>query len=97
MCRGRFEHVGESEDVRVHVGQGVFQRVAHARLGGEMNDPIGLLEHECCVEGLGVRNVNLVERKSVASSETGEAGSFQGDVVIVVEVVDTDDAIAPVE
>src|SRR3546814_10167120 len=37
---GDLEHVEVADDVRLDVGAGVGQAVAHARLGGEMDDPV---------------------------------------------------------
>ena len=77
-------HGGEAEEVAVHVGRGILEAVAHAGLGAEMDDVVGLEVVVEAVDGLGVGDVRLHEPKRIERLELGQAGALQLDRVVVV-------------
>src|SRR3546814_3408587 len=78
------------------VGKGILERVAHPRLGGQVDDLGDLRElagqGEHCVA---VLHVEAAEGEAVAPAEAGEPRLLQGRIVITVQVIDTDYTAAP--
>ena len=58
-----FEHAGETHEIAVRVGSGVFQAIAYARLGAEVDDVVGLKVRDERGEFLGVREIRLHKTK----------------------------------
>ena len=87
------EDVEEADDVRLDVDVRVRDRIAHARLRGEVDDDVELfrfkeLEHERLV-----RHVALEEAVSVVPAEDVQPGILQVDVVVIVHAVEPDDLV----
>jgi len=80
-------HGGEAEEVAVHVGRGILEAVAHAGLGAEVDDVVGLEVIVEPVEGLGVGEVGLHEAERLELLELLEAGALQLDRAVVVQIV----------
>ncbi len=85
-----FEHVEKADDVAAHVGVGVLQRVAHPGLRRQVDGPVEGIIGEDSLHGLGVGEVEALEVERVEPFELLQPGLLEGDVVVVVEVVDTD-------
>ena len=58
-----FQQVGKTQNVTVDVSQGVFQRIAHACLRGQVDDSIKLLIGKQCLDGLAVGEICFDEGK----------------------------------
>ena len=91
------EHRQVAGEVGLLVGEGVVDRVAHARLGGEVHDPPRPLGPHQRAEALGVGDVEADHPEAGQGLEPGGPGGLQGRVVVVVEVVHPHDALAAAE
>ncbi len=84
--------------IGLDIGVRIDQRIAHPRLGGEMEDPldalVGIGEF---LHGAAIGDVEALEGEIPETLEQREARLLQPDVVIVVEVVDADDRVAALE
>ncbi len=58
-----------------------------------MGDRDGAVVGDEAFDGVGVGQVGLVELEAVGVADGGEVGAFTGRVVVVVEVVEADDAV----
>ena len=92
-----FDDVQEADDVGLDVGVGVVRGVAHAGLGGEVDDALRSVGGEGVFDGVAVGEVGDDLGEAGAAFEAGEAGALEVDVVVVVEVVEADDFVAAVE
>jgi hypothetical protein len=84
-------------DIGAHIGARIDQRVAHAGLGGEVDDAVGVfLPFQQRREGAALGHVDAGKAKRVAAEarELGEPRLLQRRVVVVVDVVDADDGFA---
>ena len=92
-----FQDIHEADQVGIHVGMGILQRIAHPGLRRQIDHPLGL-----------VLGKNLGQRRPIFQTgpKVGKAGMrlqpgqprlFQGHVVIIVEVVVADDLIAALQ
>ena len=83
----------EARDVAVDVGVGILHGVANPGLRREVHH-VGESDHieELCQE-LGVVEV-AIDDEDVMLGEEGLAGFFQRRIVVVVEVVESDDAVS---
>ena len=88
-----FEHGAERVDVVAQIRGGIDQRIAHARLCGEVRD---MREASVAQQRRARCRVREIERFAghTRSGELLGPGAFEGDVVVGVEVVGTDDAHA---
>ena len=91
------EHVEESDDVGVDVGARVLERVAHARLGGEVDDALGRVLGEAPVHQRAVLEVAAHLGEALVRLDALEPRELQRGVVVVVDVVDADDLVAAFE
>ena len=92
-----FEDMGETDDVAVDVGERVFDGIAHAGLGGKIHHALRLVGGETRFHGLAVGNINTQVSVVRMVGVTGQTGFLDGRVVVVVVVVDADDAIAAIQ
>ena len=94
----QLENVEMPRHVGLDIGVGIDQRIAHSRLGGEMEDPldplVGIGES---LHGAAIGDVEALEGEIPETLEQRQPRLLQVDVVIVVEVVDADDLIAALE
>ena len=95
LARGFHQHQ-MAFDVGLGIGVGVDQRIAHAGLGRQMDDPgdVGMAG-EGLFHGLALGNVGAHHGKALMGQQARGALFLQRDVVIVVEVVDADHLLAP--
>ena len=87
----RFEHFEVTVDVGADVSMWISERVPHAGLRREMDDPIDLgmfLDErgECATLG----KLQPVEREIRRASQLGKTRLFKGYRVIIIEIVDAD-------
>ena len=92
-----FEQVGEADDVGLHVGVRILQRVAHAGLRGEVDDGVEVALLEQVLHHHAVGDVVLEEAEVGVGLELFQPRQLQGRVVVVVEVVDADDFVAALQ
>src|SRR5712692_7627651 len=91
------QDVLKSEDVGVDVGIGIFDRIPHSGLRGQMDHAFRLVLTEKILNGVGIAHVAVDERKSVRFSQLVEPSLFQSRIVVRIEIVDPDDALAAIE
>ena len=89
----RLEDVEEAGDVRADVLVRIRQRVAHAGLRREVDDAIEAFLREQRVDRGPVGDVELVERE-VGVLELLQPRELEVDVVVLVEVVESDHGVA---
>ena len=84
-----FDHVTERRQVVPEIRLRIDERVAHARLRGEMNDVRERVVAEEPVRRLGIGEVDALEPEAWALGQPREARFLQRDVVVRIEIVDT--------
>ena len=96
---GDLKHVEMADQVGLDVGVRVFDRVTHARLGAEVDDAVELVLPEGLGQPGGVGEILLQEGEAIAAAIDQPVTTvlLQRDRVIVIEIVDPDDAVAPFE
>ena len=82
-----FENVQKTDDVAIDVRVGILERIAHAGLGRQMYDPIGRFALEHVFDSCPVGNVGLDEAETLVRGQPRQSRLLQGNVVVVVEVV----------
>ena len=94
LVAAAFEDREEAAEVAVDVGPGIDERVANSSLSGEVDDAIEAFagEERCHCRAVG--EVESLEAKVPLPGELLQAILLEADVVVVVEVVDADDAVA---
>ncbi len=97
VATATFEDVGETDDVAIDVGERVLDGVAHASLGGEVDDTLRLMSGEGCFHCLTVDEVDPQVGVVRMISMPRETGFLDGRVVVVVVVVDADDNVTSLE
>ena len=95
----RFEDVGEGNDVALHIGARIFEAVADARLGREVNDPVEAMLGKARLDRLPIGEIGLDEVVLDALAhrqrvELAQPRQLQVAVVIVVDDVEADNAVA---
>jgi len=88
-----------ADEVGPHISPGVFEAVADSGLGSEMNDPVYPERGRSAAERLKVREIHALEMEGavVTALEPVEAVQLQPRVVIIVEIVDSEDGLAALE
>ena len=84
-----FDHVTERRQVVPEIRARIDERVTHARLRGEMNHVRERVVTEELVRRLRIGEVDALEPKALAPGQPGEARFLQRDVVVRIEIVDT--------
>src|SRR6266480_5056104 len=82
-----FENVQKTDDVAIDVRVGILERIAHAGLSRQMNDAIGWFALEDIFHSSPVGNVDLDEAETIVLGQPRQSRLLQGNVVVVVEVV----------
>ena len=104
----RFENVGETGQVALDIGHGVFQRVAHTRLRGKVADSVEFFVFEKPVDRGRIGQVHPVEAMPLyrafdffigidrldIDAQLFQSTIFQIDVIVVVDIVDTYDFVS---
>ncbi len=92
-----FEYVEGADDIALDVGVRLLQRVAHPRLRAQMHDALEFPGSEQLRHRLPIRQVGMDEPERLVRLEPGEAGLLERDVVVIIEIVESDDLIASIE
>ena len=87
----RLEEVRESDEIGVDIGAGIFERVANAGLGSEMDHLGGPVRLEQPVPRIGVGEVQALEPEQRLRFEHAESRLLEGAVAVGREVVDAND------
>jgi hypothetical protein len=90
-----FEDIRETEQIAVHVGGGMGQRVTHAGLRREMDHPIETTVRKERRHRRPVGDIHLDEAEIPLPRQAMKSVPLEADIVIVIEVVDAEHAIAP--
>ena len=93
----RFEQLERAGEVRLEVGAGIVDRVAHPRLSREVDDHVGTLAGEEVAQQAGILQPGLHGSEPGMLRQHGVAPLFQRDVVIVGHCVEAGDARALVQ
>ncbi len=88
------QDVGEAGQVGVHIGHRVLDGVTDPGLGGEVDDPLRPVPRKGLGDGGSVVDVDAQFPVAVVFEGAREPGLLQPHVVVVVEVVDSDDLVA---
>ena len=82
--------------IGLHIGVGVDQRMADPGLGGEMDDPGDRFTRRLDRRrrGLAIGNVGPGESEGLVRLQQGEPRLLEADVVVVVQIVDAENAFA---
>lgn len=88
-----FEHIGEANQIGIDVSVRIFQRIAHTGLRGKIDNHIEFFRCEQCSDARRIGQIELDEAEGRRWREAFEAIFFQRDIVIIIHVVDTDDAL----
>src|SRR5580704_14153972 len=91
------ENVERAGDVALHVGMRCLDRIAHARLSPKMHHTLEFFLCEAARHTCGVRAIKLNEAKARLLLKQSEACLLQGDVVVVIEIVEANDLVAALE
>ena len=92
---GELEDRDVAHEVGAHVDEGVFQRIAHPGLGGEVDDAIDArVPGHRRPQRLMVGNIEAVKSEAGFAREPREPRLLQPDVVIVVHIIHADDSFA---
>lgn len=90
------EHVEEADEVALEVGARVLDRVADARLGGEVHHDVESVRGEQTLDEGGVAQVAAHEGEAavgVGLGQHAQARVLDAGIVVVVEVVEADDGV----
>ena len=91
------EDVHRADDIAVYVGVRVLDRVAHAGLGGQVDDLVETLVGEQLVNSRLICQVDSPHVERVIPREDVRPRLFEADVVIIIEIIEPDDRIAAIE
>src|SRR6266480_8087728 len=89
-----FENVQKTDDIAIDVGVGILERMAHTRLSRQMYDPIWRFALEHFFDSCPVGNVGLDEAETLVPGQPRQSRLLQGNVVVVVEVVQAQNIVA---
>lgn len=89
--------VNEADEVGIHVGVRMIERVPDAGLGREVDDALRALAGEVIGHRRAVSDVELDEAEPHLFAQGLEPILFEARVVVVVQIVDAEDPIASAE
>ena len=92
-----FQNMRETNDVAVHVSERILDRVAHTRLRGEVDDAFGFVRGERIGNGFWVGQIGAYVGVIRMIHKPREARFFDGWVIVIIVVIEPDDAITPRE
>ncbi len=94
MPPAAFEDVKRARQVAVGVRVRVLDRVAHARLRREVDDPLDVALCKEVFHARAVGQVEFLEAESVLFAKPCEPGLLQRRIVVGIQVVEADDLVA---
>ena len=92
-----FQDIEKSRQIGVQIGMGIFQRIAHAGLGGEMNHAMKTAAGEQILRRRAVGEVEPMEGETPVLRERLETRLLQRRVIVVIEAVDAGHGAAGLE
>lgn len=92
-----FEDIGETYNVGVYVGVGVFKTVANASLCCEVDDGGEVVFVEQLLHGRSSFQSNVMEGKARMSLQVLQSCFLQIHIVIIIEIVYSDNIVAIVQ
>jgi hypothetical protein len=92
-----FKYIERADDVALDMGVRLFQRMAHPRLSAQMHDALESFGGEQPRHRVTVGQVHMDEPESSAPLEPGETGLLERHVVVVIQVVESDNLVAAIE
>ena len=97
LVAATFENIDEASDIAVGISSWIFERIANARLGGEMHDAIGVEAFEGLFDGVPVFEIPSQVGEAFMPEQALKPSALQRDVVIVVEIIDAKHLVAALE
>jgi len=94
LVAASLQDIGETGQVALSVGRRVNQGVADPGLGCQVNDSIIMLPGKECDRGRPVGQVSPDKTERGMTLQPLQAGLFQGNVVVIVQIVAADYAVA---
>ena len=94
VMAARLQDVDEALDIALHIGLRIDQGVAHARLGGEVDHDFEAVVGEQPRDARGIGQVDPRETESEHRLEPGKARLLKPDIIVVVDIIETDDVPA---
>jgi hypothetical protein len=88
------QDMDESDEIAVHVCIGVLNRVPDTHLGGKMDNDSGAVHLEHFSHAFPVREIEVHKSKTRERRELGHAIFLQLHIIIVIQVVQSDDFMA---
>ena len=92
-----FEHVHEADEVGVDVGGGVFNRVAHTGLRGEVHDCTEFAGSEKLAHRFALDDIELLKEEPGTRAQAFQARLLEPDVVVGVQIIDAHNLVAAIE
>ena len=91
------QQIQMAHHIRLDIGARILERIAHARLRAEMDDPVEVLIGETRFESGVIGEIGFDRDEAVARRvfDAGDAVALQLHRVIGIEAVETDDPLAP--
>ena len=93
MMPRTFQHIGKTNQIGLDVGVWINKGVSNTRLCGKMNHSLKGFFRKKCGHRPVIGHIHLDEAKIRVSGKSRQSGLFEIDVVIVVEIIDTDNLI----
>ena len=88
------QNIGEADQIGVDIGVRISERVSHARLRGQMDDHGKPIPREQRRYRHAIRHIEPFELKARVVAQDIEPGGLQPRIIIGIEIVDPDDAVA---
>lgn len=92
-----FENVQECGEIGTSVGMGMIDGVSNTCLSGQVDDALRLSPRKEIQGVVGVREIEIEMFVILVRRYARESGAFESHIVVVVDLVDTDDVVATVE
>lgn len=90
-----FEQVEKSNQIALNVSSWVLDAVTHIGLGAEMHNIVGPEVLPEALQFAGIREIQLEKTEVLPLGEVVDAGTFEGDGIVIAQVVDADDLALP--
>src|SRR5688572_13418189 len=88
------QNIGEANQICVNIGMRVPERIPYPGLRGEVDDDAESMPCEQLRNRDAIRQIQLFELKARIVAEDIEPGRLQPRIIISIEVIDPDDAVA---
>ncbi len=94
LMTAAFHDVQKPGEIAVCIGMGIFQRITYTGLCGQVDHAVKSVIAEQCRHTVAIGQFHLPELKTIKAVQPVETALFQADVVVVIEIVDTDDPVS---